>query len=245
MKTPLLALSIVSHNQGGLVRQLLDDIRRSKLPPYEAFVTINVPEPDDFLTSFGDLPLRVLRNDRPKGFGSNHNAAFAISQAPHFVVLNPDVRLHNFEIAPLLELSNDPSVGACIPLVLSGSGGVEDNARRSLTIPRLMSRLLGWSVKPDYDVTDEPLDVDWAAGIFIMFRRDAFAAVKGFDERFFMYCEDADVCARLRRLGYSIVLVPKSVIVHNAQRASHRRLRYSYWHVKSLIRLLRAHHSRL
>jgi GT2 family glycosyltransferase len=152
--------------------------------------------------------------------------------------LNPDVRLVTFELAPLIAQADDPRVGACAPLVRSDAGAVEDSARRLLTAGRMIGRLLGWVPRLDYEITGRPIDVDWLAGIFILFRRDAFAAIQGFDERYFMYCEDADLCARLRMSGYSVRLVPGSVIVHRAQRASHRRLRYSYWHIRSLIRFL-------
>jgi hypothetical protein len=66
--------------------------------------------------------------------------------------------------------------------------------------------------------------------------------VGGFDERFYMYYEDVDICRRLWGQGWSIVLQPAAVVIHDAQRASHRRLRHMRWHAASALRyLLRAY----
>jgi GT2 family glycosyltransferase len=63
-----------------------------------------------------------------------------------------------------------------------------------------------------------------------------FAQVAGFDERYFLYYEDVDFCARLRLLGYDIVLCPQAKVFHYAQRDSHDSFKYFVWHVRSMLR---------
>ena len=239
---PTATLSVVSHGQGNLLHDLLADLRRGLGCSYEVIVTLNIPEDERFLAEFADLPIRVVRNVLPKGFGANHNAAFCISRSQRFVIVNPDIRFDSFSLHPLLELVDSSHVGACGPLVLSPAGSVEDSARRMPSVWRLVQRVIARTVgkprTPDYCWNEQPIDVDWLAGMFVLFRRDAFTEVSGFDERYFMYFEDADICRRLRRGGWSVLLHPGVQVVHEARRASYRSARHMGWHFRSALRFL-------
>jgi len=78
--------------------------------------------------------------------------------------------------------------------------------------------------------------VDWLAGLFLLFPFRLFTAINGFDERYFMYCEDVDICARFRLAGYGVFWDPRISVIHQAQRHSHRRLNHLKWHLVSLVR---------
>jgi GT2 family glycosyltransferase len=74
--------------------------------------------------------------------------------------------------------------------------------------------------------------------MFVMFRREAFDAVRGFDERYFMYFEDADICRRLWSRGLKVLYVPAATVVHDARRRSHRDPQHLRWHLRSALRFL-------
>ncbi|WP_119354256.1 glycosyltransferase [Azohydromonas sediminis] len=232
----LVTLSVVSHGQGALVRHFLADLRQGVDAPFEVILTLNIPEDEAFLDEHRGLPLLVLRNRVPKGFGANHNAAFRIARGTHFAIVNPDIRAQRLRLAPLLETLEQRRVAACAPQVLAPDGRVEDSARRFPTAWRLLRRLLLRRRGPDYRWGGDPVDVDWLAGMFVLFRRDAYEAVSGFDERYFMYLEDVDICRRLKRLGWRVVLDSRSTVVHFAQRRSHRDVRHLRWHLRSTLR---------
>lgn len=235
------SLSIVSHGQGALIRSLLDDLRRDQAKRglrHEVIVTLNIPEDDGFLDEFADeFHLVVIRNLAPKGFGANHNAAFAVSSREVFVILNPDIRLQQFPDELILGSLTD-GVGAWAPLVRSGSGSIEDSFRRFPTVSRLFRRTVLRRRHPDYVVHDTPIHVDWVAGMFVAFRRARYRAINGFDERYFMYMEDVDICRRLHKDGQAIVLDPRAQVVHDAQRASRRSRQHQKWHLRSAVRYL-------
>ncbi|RYG90244.1 MAG: glycosyltransferase family 2 protein [Alphaproteobacteria bacterium] len=237
---PRLALSIVSHGQGHLIRPLLDDLIAIREQIAEVLVTLNIPEDEAFLEGFRDrLPIRVRRNDRRQGFGMNHNAAFSESTSPFFVVVNPDIRLPNFAMDELLSNAANPCVGVAAPIVHASNGQLQDSARRFPTLSRLIRRKMGGRISPDYAIGQQPLDVDWVAGMFMVFRRDVYSSIGGFDDRYFMYFEDVDLCYRLHSTGLRVRLVPQARVVHDAQRASRRKLQHFLWHVSSACRYLR------
>lgn len=236
--SPHVTLSIVSHGQGSLIRVLLEDLRAGADLSFEIILTLNIREDESFLDDFSDLPLRVIRNATAKGFGANHNAALAQATGRWLAIVNPDIRVRPLRLAPLAETLSNASVGACGPVVLSSAGKTEDSARQFPTWWRLVRRAFLRIRRPDYEWHKSPIDVDWLAGMFVMFRREAFADVAGFDERFFMYFEDADICRRLQKRGWKVRLDPRSSVVHDAQRASHRSLRHLRWHVSSAVRYL-------
>src|SRR5690606_33557130 len=101
----------------------------------------------------------------------------------------------------------------------------------------LLLKLLGVSKGTfQYAIGDEPFFPHWVAGMFMLFESHAFANLQGFDERFFLYYEDVDICARIWETGSKLVVCPKVSVVHDAQRDSHRKMKYLYWHISSMLR---------
>lgn len=232
-----MTLSIVSHGQGDLVRLLLEDLRRLAVPDLSLILTLNIPEDEAWIPQSEKLPVQIIRNARPLGFGANHNQAFAQSDDEIFIVANPDLRLKDASFADLSRGLADPQVAACAPLVLGPDGSVQDSARRFPSLAKLAHRVLLRQRNADYP-PDATAEVDWVAGMLVLFRSAAFRQIGGFDERYFMYLEDADICRRLHAAGWKVMYRPCATVVHDARRNSHRSLRHLSWHVRSMARFL-------
>jgi N-acetylglucosaminyl-diphospho-decaprenol L-rhamnosyltransferase len=227
-RPPLVTVSVVVHRQWSLVEPLLQQLDRWCADVVARIIlTVNLPEPGISTEGIG-LPVVRIDNDQPQGFGANHNRAFEHCRTPWFLVLNPDIRLDGNAIRDLLAQAQDDT-GLLAPRVQE-PGKADAEPYRKLPTPGelLLRRLPGH--RP-------PAVPDWIAGMFMLLRRDAFAAVQGFDERFFMYCEDVDICARLRLEGWQVRSIPSVVVRHEAQRASQSSLRPLLWHLASLGRL--------
>lgn len=231
-----ITLSVVSHAQNWLVNALLTDLAQLREIELAIVVTQNVPDRDALTAPAG---AEVIVNEQPKGFGANHNAAFRRCRTPYFCVVNPDVRL-NMDPFPVLlsALEAQGSAGVAGPQVGDPDGHIEDSARRFPTLLRLLRKLLPGARGPDYPVEGGPAVVDWVAGMFMLFRSEAFRAAGGFDERFFLYYEDVDICRRLGVLGYRTVYVPEATVIHDARRESRRNPRRMATHAASLLRYL-------
>jgi len=230
-----ITLSIVSHGHGALMHVMLDQLAlEPQLRGVPVVLTLNlVDEPFD-PDRWPSLQIAVIRNVRPKGFGANHNAAFARCRTPFVAVLNPDLRLTGAEPFGVLvaRLEADTSLGLVAPQVLSPSGTVEDSVRNNLPPWSLVERHLFHRRDPA-----EPKRFRWIAGMCVVLSARAWRDIGGFDERYFLYCEDFDLCARLHLAGWSLDLEPASTVVHDARRDSHVSFRHLRWHLESLARV--------
>ena len=235
MKTADITLSVVSHRQNALVNQLLQDVQRICADRVALIVTENVPDGVAISTS---LPFEHIVNERIKGFGANHNAAFERCRTPWFCVLNPDIRLPADPFPQLLQALSDDRVGVAGPLVRDPGGSVEDSARRFPTAASLLKKAFVDRRQPDYPTDRGTQEVDWVAGMFMLFRAEAFAAVKGFDEAYFLYYEDVDLCRRLRVSGKAVRYVPGAEVLHDARRTSRSDPRVALHHLRSVLRFL-------
>lgn len=235
---PLLVVSIVSHGQRQLLTPLLHQLMyAARQLPMQVIVTQNLPEARCAIDTDPAFNLVWIQNDRPKGFGENHNAAFRVCSAPYFCVLNPDIQLTTDCLNALVDAVARLS-GVAGPRVTAPSGRLEDSARKLPTPTRLLLRWGRRRFEPDYLPSVSEQQVDWLAGMCLMFDRETFAALGGFDERYHLYCEDVDICLRARLIGNAVTWVQYSEVVHDAQRASRRNWRYLAWHIQSLARLM-------
>lgn len=229
----MVTASIVSHGHGSMVRGLLEDLRGCP-EVARVVVTQNIPERTEYPE---DGHVEIIRNTEPRGYGANQNAAFAITKSAFLCVLNPDIRLKQNPFPQLLKAFDDPSVALVAPKIISPDGSEEDSARKFPTARDLLSKAFGRH-DGTYSETSENglIYPDWLAGMFLFLHGDAFRKVGGFDERFFLYYEDVDLCWRLRRDGFQVVQDRSVSVVHDARRESHRNVKFARWHLASMAR---------
>lgn len=240
----LITVSVVSHGQGQLVAGLLEDL--ACCPKVSAVVLIqNIPEDDIPCPASLQPRLRVIRNENPRGFAANHNQAFRFCEASMFAVLNPDIRLRVDPFPQLAQALEMSSGGVIAPAVRNPNGDLEDSARKFPTPLRLLRKLMGLGDGCILIEGATPQDVDWTAGMFLLFPASVYNELEGFDEGFFLYYEDVDICTRLWRSGRRVILHPGVTVIHAAQRASRRKVRYMKWHLCSIFRYFVKHVCRL
>ena len=232
-----LSLSVVSHGQAALVRTLLNDLQiYGRGISMEVLLTVNVLE--EFSESPAQLafPVKTIRNPIPLGFGENHNRAFRLAEGDFFCVVNPDVRIVSDIFPALLNAVKDVRVGVAAPLVLDSAGQIEDSARFFPTPLKILCKASGRCKGSDYVVGNRCIFPDWVGGMFMLFRREVYRQTGGFDEKFFLYYEDVDLCARVWLLGLRVALIPQVSVIHEARRSSHKKLPYFLHHVQSMLR---------
>lgn len=238
----MITASVISHGHGimvcRLVSQLLECPEISKV-----IVTLNIPE-DISLPK--NARIDTIRNNFPLGFAANQNQAFSRSSEGFFCVLNPDITLSENPFGQLISVMEKSGADISAPRVISPQGKVEDSVRRFPTFLGLLARVLRLSTgQVRFDVTSQPFYPDWVAGMFMLFRSASYARLGGFDEDYFLYYEDVDICVRTWNLGMKIVVFPTISVIHDARRESHQNLRHLRWHLTSMARYFWKHMWRL
>jgi N-acetylglucosaminyl-diphospho-decaprenol L-rhamnosyltransferase len=225
-----ITVSIVSHGQLALIRPLLDQLDRWSAGSVEKVVlTVNVPEADDAIADLRTrFPIERIDNPKPKGFGANHNAAFRRCATPWFLVLNPDIRLDGDVLAALIAQAR-PDSGLLTPRILEPGKTAPEPHRAIISPLEILARKRATYVPPAAPA--------WVPGLFMLFRSAAYHQIEGFDERFFMYGEDFDICARTRLAGWRLQVAEGLRARHDAQRASHSSRSHLVWHVSSLVKV--------
>ena len=179
---------------------------------------------------------RLLRNERNLGFARGVNQGIAATSASFVLIMNPDCRLSLGAFASLRqELDQYGTCAVVGPRILDPDGSVQGSARGD---PDMFTGLFGRTtllrkLLPDLAiskrnvVTDNAignglasLSVDWLSGACMLARREALRTVNGFDERYFLYWEDADLCRRLRGVGYHVRYVPGATAIHHVGQSS-------------------------
>jgi hypothetical protein len=233
-----ITLSIVSHAQNTLTNQLLGDIARHCAERVGLVLVENIADPVPLAIGGVPFPVEVLANAQVKGFGANHNAAFTRCRTPFFCVMNPDLRLHADPFPALQRAMTDERAALAAPLVRSPDGAVEDSARHFPTTGSLLAKLFRGTPPAEYPVDRGALEVDWVAGMCMLFRAEDYRRVGGFDEAYFLYYEDVDLCWRLKKLGCKVLYQPAAEVVHDARRGSRRDPRLARHHLRGMARFL-------
>lgn len=175
--------------------------------------------------------VRVIHTPRNGGFAYGCNRGWRSGSSDLVLFLNPDARLEAASLSRLAHvLDVDPTVGAVGPRTHREDGTLAWSIRRYPSLRSTYARALfvhhlapqaSWTdeVVRDPALYDRTTRVDWLPATSLLVRRSTLEAVAGFDEAFFMYVEDMDLCWRIRRTGLDIVYTPDAVCMHEGGRS--------------------------
>ncbi|UJF18546.1 glycosyltransferase family 2 protein [Vibrio sp. SS-MA-C1-2] len=239
-------ISIISHKHERLIKSL--DIIKNLTKDYVVVLKSNA-EGDDF-SEYISPNFHWINNEFGLGFGHNNNVIFqycelklGMLESDYFIVLNPDVIISNNEIYNLVSTMQTQSHKlAAINLYKDDDYTIYDNSIRSFPmLTQFISSFIGKknTAVIDKSTIDHITDVDWAAGSFQAFNVQHYKQLQGFDQRYFMYCEDIDICWRSHRLGESVKFYPNIRALHLAKHANRKIFsKHFYWHVTGVFRFL-------
>lgn len=231
---PLVSVIILNyHSPEATVRCVRHLLKQSVAPKIEILVVDNHSCDDSvgvFRNRFREFPsVRIIEAPRNLGFGGGCNLGARFARGDYLLINNPDKLLEDHGIEKLVEkIDNDDRIGIIGPSLVHGDGTVRSSAR---AFPRpvdvvakrsMLSKIVPGSLDRYLQLRASPGEraVDWVVGGCFLIRRDFFLSLDGFDERFFLFFEDIDLCRRVHASGKSVLYFPSVTALDRKSRLS-------------------------
>ncbi len=226
--TPSLSVLIVTYNAEPFLRDCLKSVALQKPSfAFEVIVTDNASSDKSVELIRSDFPgVQLIASPVNAGFAAATNRAFAKAAGEYILLLNPDTILNNDALERLVGfLRRRPDAGAIGPRIFNQDGspqrtGVSAPSLWNLLIDTLFlnvvfprSRIFGRHRRL-YDDPERPQEVDCLQGSCLLIRGEALNGRPVFDESYFLYFEETDLCTRLRQAGWKVMYVPDASIIH-------------------------------
>lgn len=252
---PRVSIIIVSWNGRDLVERCLASLAAHVRTSHEVIVVDNNSTdgtPDLVAKKFPEV--RLIRNSSNRGFSAANNQAVAIASGEILFFLNSDTEVSDDPLPGLLdELTSSSEIGAVGPRLLNPDQSIQDSVRhfpkwgdQVLTLLKLRHFLRDTSVMRQYrnelsQTAKESTSVDEVMGAAIMIRRSTFITLGGWDEQYWIWFEDVDLCQRLHRLNLRVQYLPTVNIIHYGGSSFGRvlSLKKQLWFMRSLYRYAR------
>ena len=225
---PRLSVVIVSYNTRVMTLECLgvlaDELRNLAAEVFVVDNASNDGSAEAIRTAFPDV--RLLLNEQNAGFGAANNLALRQTRGRYLLLLNTDAFPRPGAVAGLVNfLEQSPEIGVVGPRLIYKDGALQQSCFRFTTPWYAWTENLGLTklfrrhpALDDYRAWDHATEreVDFVIGACLLLRREAYQQVGGFDERFFMYQEEADWEKRIKAAGWKIVFTPTAEVVHLA-----------------------------
>ncbi|PRD51918.1 glycosyltransferase family 2 protein [Sphingobacterium gobiense] len=197
--------------------------------------------------------VRILKNESPKGFGENNNIGAKAAKGKYLAIINPDIILFKNSLDALLEFAQrNPGVGIMAPKLLNKDETYQYSVRRFITPNLFLSRALAkgddarkikgnaYYLCKDMD-TEKNQYINWSVGAAYFIAKEHYDMLGGFDEDYFLYMEDEDLCLRSWKMNRPVVYMPKAVMIHNHMRSSRKINKNMKYHFISLFKFWKKH----
>jgi N-acetylglucosaminyl-diphospho-decaprenol L-rhamnosyltransferase len=215
---------VVNHDAGEVLLECVASLRAEGVAELVVVDNASSDGSPDAL-AMTDPAVQVLRTGVNLGYGAGVNHGLASVRSEMVLVSNPDVEVHRGAIGALEEaLGADATLAIAGPRIEEPDGARYPSARQFPSFADATGHVLLGQLVPGNRFTrrykmeeldaSEPTEVDWVSGACFLARRRALCELGGFDEAYFMYAEDIDLCWRVRQAGWGVTYVPKAVVTH-------------------------------
>jgi N-acetylglucosaminyl-diphospho-decaprenol L-rhamnosyltransferase len=196
--------------------------------------------------SLGNIDL--IQGSKFQGFSENNNEVFYFiyekytpNQQDFFLVLNPDVEVSSSSVYKLIMLSKSCNADiSAINLYKDKELTIYDySIRKFPSIYNPLKSILKIKRNDFYDksIIKQPVEIDWAAGSFLLFKISCFKQLNGFDKGYFMYFEDVDICRRAKQQGKRVIYFPDIEAIHLAMHKNRKLFsKHIIWYCLSSLR---------
>lgn len=239
----LVSGSIVTYNDVNRAPVTVESIlNNTKKYPLKLYVIDNASTDStaDCIEKIGQV--KVIKNCKNVGFGAAHNQVLDEELGKYHFVINPDITITTDVISSMVDyFESNPDVVMAMPKIMNQDGSEQKLPKETPTFKRLFFGRISEKIRNDYvwserEIT-QPIEVGFCTGCFFCIRTDVFKKLLGFDERYFMYLEDADLTLKAKSKG-KVVMLPQFEVIHAWERDSSKSLKYLLIHIISAFKFL-------
>ncbi len=247
-----LSISIVAYNDESDVKKAVESIERCTplLLSKKIFIVDNSTADngiENLSKEYGDVC--YIKTGANLGFGKGHNRVLSKLDSKYTAIVNPDIILTSDAFTPLIKFMEETDAGMCVPRITDEDGTLLKVYRRELTPFDMFIRMfvkIGFKKRKAYHTMqdmdyDKPFRVPFAQGSFLLIKTELYKRIGGFDERFFLYMEDADLCKRVNAES-KLLYCPYAAVIHKWNKGSHKSLKLFACHVKSCFKYFKKWH---
>lgn len=230
MKIGIITVNYNSYNH--LCNLIASFEKSEKKFDYNFFILDNNSKDKNQLSKLQNKKLKIINLKKNLGFGGaiNYILKKEIKNYNYFIILNPDIILQKHTLDETIKyIDSNDNIGILGPKLYYPDNTLQDSYRKfpniiDLIIKRTflkkifqnrMKKYLMWDKDPNK--TEE---VDWVVGAFMVLKANALKKINFFDERFFLFFEDVDLCKRMWKSNYKVIYYPKVYAIHNHERLS-------------------------
>lgn len=227
----MVSIIILSYNTKELLRECLKSLYKNlKGISFEVIIVDNASTDgtsevvSNFIRQLGGSKFKLVENDKNYGFSKGNNIGAKKAKGEYLLFLNSDTEMQDNGLAGMVEfLKSHMGVGILGGRLKNMNGSLQKSVGTFYTLFNVFLMLFGGEKIGGLRKSPSHISqVDWVSGAFMMIRQELFRKLKGFDEHFFMYMEDMEICFRAKKLGFSTYFYPDISILHKELGSSNR-----------------------
>lgn len=221
-----ISIIILSYNTKDLLRRCIESIQKfQKKLTYEIIIVDNASSDESVEMIKKEFPhLILIVSSENLGFAKGVNLASQNAKGTHLLFLNSDAEFVDTSLGNMLTfLQHHESAGIVGGTLKNTDGSLQRSFGKFYDLPSALLMLAGGDTIEKLKAPSQiPVRVDWVSGGFMLIKKDVFDALQGFDEKFFMYMEDMELCYRAHKKGYDTYSFPQATVIHLSQGSSNR-----------------------
>lgn len=223
-----LSIIILNYNTKELTKKCISSITKQYKKEIEnstfEIIVVDNASTDGFLEELGSYDVRLIKNEENYGFSKGNNIGAKQAKGIYLLFLNSDTEVKDRGFLDMVTfLEENKEVGILGGKLTNEDGSSQPSAGKFYSLVNVFFTLFGLERVGMVRISPTKLiPVDWVSGASLMIRKSLFEKLSGFDEHFFMYLEDMELCLRVKKIGFMTYFFPSVYIVHKELGSSNR-----------------------
>lgn len=221
----LISIIIVTYNSESHISRCLKSLKNKLKANFEVIIVDNNSSDQTIreISKIKEIELKILPQDQNLGFSKANNIGVKESKGSTILFLNPDTEIEKIDSQTIVDYLSNPDIGIIAPKLVMDDGKTQPSV---MNIPTIMNAILEYwlSQKNKYSqyapIEDKPIQVEAVYGAAMFIKRIVYEKIGGFNNKYFLYFEDIDLCRKVNEIGLKIIYYPEFIVKHSVGASS-------------------------